>query len=1178
MQLWKQQTCMPPVVYTDASLMNNTRDTFMETLRGAPGNCRATAAVVLTEDPTNPNLPVRCLRATTEDPDMGATSFTVELAAISIAGQMGREDGRAQVCVTDSESSMKHIANKTKKPGSCPGYLSETARHGWDEVEGRTVRFQKSHAERRGKSDTWQRDEWGNHLADSAAGAEDLEEVASVAGHRFVGEELELAGLLRQMMPEGQWYWGRVDGQVSFLGGPLQQIQKNRLRKYLKNRESTQTDSVMYAWSTVNLGWTSRVWSFSTRSTAEIGLIQRLVLDWHWDGRNANKGTGHEDMLMCPWCRGRDSQQHWMTDCTEARLVAGRADMYSSAVKYLKTKSKRFEEIGQAVLEYAAGANHGNRVLLGLWEGDAMEWLGRRVEEAPGDGTTEAQLESFMLGFHRHMAMDVLDLWEIRSGVMKKHKKEVINLTLASLRQEVAAEEAAELMEEATLLGRQREVDRGTEAAAIGHNIGYDRRVQVPTRVYDTWQPHQAAGSVQLSNRVITEGRDDESEGDRGDDDAGKEVGIDAVLAHAGSMTTGVTGGVEKVAGAGGADLLAATTGSTESTGGAEERLPGYLQGVDLAVLPVSMWIPAGADRYHLAHQRDAKVYIAKSKISDSMWGLFSGRDQIAIEGDVMCDYHGVRYKYNVMTAKEKPLAGNDYVWYNGGKGSSAVIIDGQARYSSYGRYANEGKGDANAEIVWRNKKAWVVVLQGCVISPGDEILIQYGWDYWKDFLEDDMVREEMRVYYDSLKTPAERHMDAQVETEAAIQAEKLAQRQEAQLARQAGMAAKKVAAAQREEARQMATTRHGKRTRRGFRGVQTAEAGGAGDRGGVGVGAGLRYTGVKWGVGQDKGCFAQDWQVDRSIGHFFPTMPKVTMATAGTVGRTGGGAGMEGRISLSAGRVEMDTVEVAGDREHRESMNPAVHAEMVDADMDTGGQPMESRVPADRMDMDTEDIDSDRVHIGGIPAGCMPEVRNRIEDTEEGTVNFFTKMLAATRQVSVKVARNGKTRGRLAKKAKAGATGGSRSALVGATCSLVGTTWSHGGAKGNTATRTLGREEDIGTVGDTPTTAATAGDVNSVDSTSVNRDSSGYGIVGDTLTTDARSEGMGMDIVDSMGMGIDGDALATEDTLRDINVVENCMNVCVNDTVDVNVHVVSGTARVVGEALTSAEVRGKLI
>ena len=60
-------------------------------------------------------------------------------------------------------------------------------------------------------------------------------------------------------------------------------------------------------------------------------------------------------------------------------------------------------------------------------------------------------------------------------------------------------------------------------------------------------------------------------------------------------------------------------------------------------------------------------------------------------------------------------------------KGSSEVIMDGQALYSSYGRYANDGKGEANAEIVWRNKKALAAVLQGCTINPGDEILIQYS-------------------------------------------------------------------------------------------------------------------------------------------------------------------------------------------------------------------------------------------------------------------------------------------------------------------------------------------------------------------------------------------------------------------------------------------------------------------
>ena len=47
------------------------------------------------------------------------------------------------------------------------------------------------------------------------------------------------------------------------------------------------------------------------------------------------------------------------------------------------------------------------------------------------------------------------------------------------------------------------------------------------------------------------------------------------------------------------------------------------------------------------------------------------------------------------------------------------------------------------------------MVGKGCYIKPSDESLIQYGWDYLQDFVEDDMVREGMRVYYDNLKTSA---------------------------------------------------------------------------------------------------------------------------------------------------------------------------------------------------------------------------------------------------------------------------------------------------------------------------------------------------------------------------------------------------------------------------------------
>ena len=116
-------------------------------------------------------------------------------------------------------------------------------------------------------------------------------------------------------------------------------------------------------------------------------------------------------------------------------------------------------------------------------------------------------------------------------------------MTMASLRQEVAAEEAAELMEDATQLVRQREVGWTTEGDTMGHNISYDRRVRVPTRVYDTWQLHQDTGTAQSSSIAHMEDRDGESDGDRGDAEADMGVGIDAMVAHAGSMATVVTGG-----------------------------------------------------------------------------------------------------------------------------------------------------------------------------------------------------------------------------------------------------------------------------------------------------------------------------------------------------------------------------------------------------------------------------------------------------------------------------------------------------------------------------------------------------------------------------------------------------------------------------------------------------------
>ena len=93
------------------------------------------------------------------------------------------------------------------------------------------------------------------------------------------------------------------------------------------------------------------------------------------------------------------------------------------------------------------------------------------------------------------------------------------------------------------------------------------------------------------------------------------DLGVDVVIGKEAAFTEvvcGVAARVDRVAGpaqsvttAGPAqsDMM---TGNLAGIGVGNGRLPGYLQGVDLAVLPSSMWMAAGVDEYHLVH---CKVY-----------------------------------------------------------------------------------------------------------------------------------------------------------------------------------------------------------------------------------------------------------------------------------------------------------------------------------------------------------------------------------------------------------------------------------------------------------------------------------------------------------------------------------------------------------------------------------------
>ena len=70
--------------------------------------------------------------------------------------------------------------------------------------EGRTLRFQQSHAGRRSTQEHLSTDEWGGTLADVAVGAKSNADMVTSVGHNIVMEELSLPWVMQQLMEDGQ--------------------------------------------------------------------------------------------------------------------------------------------------------------------------------------------------------------------------------------------------------------------------------------------------------------------------------------------------------------------------------------------------------------------------------------------------------------------------------------------------------------------------------------------------------------------------------------------------------------------------------------------------------------------------------------------------------------------------------------------------------------------------------------------------------------------------------------------------------------------------------------------------------------------------------------------------------------------------------------------------------------
>lgn len=141
-------------------------------------------------------------------------------------------------------------------------------------------------------------------------------------------------------------------------------------------------------------------------------------------------------------------------------------------------------------------------------------------------------------------------------------------------------------------------------------------------------------------------------------------------------------------------------------------------------------------------------LYLKKSLIPGAGKGLFT-KTQFT-RGDIVCEYEG-----EIVTWAECERRADEghegYVFFI----TKHRCIDAYFTPEAMARYANDAKGIGRVEGLKNNAQYEIKVRQGVkrgfivatrTINPGDEILVDYGDDYWANLNKTKHLYEEMKL------------------------------------------------------------------------------------------------------------------------------------------------------------------------------------------------------------------------------------------------------------------------------------------------------------------------------------------------------------------------------------------------------------------------------------------------
>ena len=151
--------------------------------------------------------------------------------------------------------------------------------------------------------------------------------------------------------------------------------------------------------------------------------------------------------------------------------------------------------------------------------------------------------------------------------------------------------------------------------------------------------------------------------------------------------------------------------------------------------------LPDDAREIPFQQVHNVQLRIARSTIENAGTGLFLLQgprpDGSARAGDILGTYEGVRYTDpEDIERLRSPQVESDYLYEaTDPQTGTTIIIDASAPFSCYGRYANDGLDQHEANVVFKFGKdgKMLYVKSLTTIDPGAELFASYGPDYWSD-------------------------------------------------------------------------------------------------------------------------------------------------------------------------------------------------------------------------------------------------------------------------------------------------------------------------------------------------------------------------------------------------------------------------------------------------------------